>query len=641
MSDWRDKILSKIDVEDSRLIVILDQDNLLADLSIIDQLIDRDFFILPYIDPVSFRLRYEPIFRMKWDQEEKTSRLIVPTRFSTKSQLPFDLQQEGRIIKIGFEDIVPSFNRQVIEKLGIGYFNEIYPLQEICTNERLSESKTKQIILSGIFKISPENIKESVDLFSMLFRIHYNKIVIPDFLVDFIVEKSCVVSEFSYTIKDFFHEKFFYGYVQRQWSEFLDAKLNNKPSAIPFENSLIKPYIITFFIEGLLTPVEFSAYSRLPEWTWLGIIIEPDSDAKRRLLELLNQVNREIVSLDPTYPAWKRMGWKWSEAAYLFYQMSIKLHQEITQQFEETQNSVEKIFADWLILHFKELPTLSYLPKPALVHHIPHYIAANNSKGKIALIVFDGLALHQWFILRDALIGVFEIEEDDIFAWIPTLTSISRRAIFSGKNPFQLKAALRDFESEKRYWKEFWVEHGYRDDDIAFLKGLSLQESSELDDIQKISNKKVIGVIINTVDNLLKNSEITSSDLQILIKRWVDNGLIIKMIQSLKEHGFEIYLTSDHGNIFCKGAGALQEGILTEEKSLRVRIYENAQLAENSMNKVPTAIRWPDENVGSKFSVLLSRGLTAFNNTGETSISHGGISIEEVIVPFIHIDGEK
>lgn len=637
MSDWRNKILSKIEVEDSRLLVILDQDNILADLSIIDQLNSRSFFVLPYTEPVSFRLRYEPLFRMRWDLGEKTSRLIVPTSFSTKSQLPSDLQQEGSIIKIGFEDIVPSFNRQVIEKLGVGYFDEIYPIHERCTNERLSESKTKQIILSGVFKISSEAIKDSGDLFTILFRIHYNKIVIPDCLVEFIVEKLCISSEFTYPIKDLFHEKFFIEFTQQRWSEFLDAKLNNNPSIIPFENPMIKPYITTFFIERLLTPVEFSAYSRLPEWTWLGIVIEPDSDAKRRLLELLNQVNREIISMDSTYPAWKRMGWKWSEAAYLFYQISRKQQQEIVQQFEETQNSLEIIFSDWILSHFKNLPTLSYLPKPAMVHHIPHYIAANNAKGKIALIVFDGLALHQWFVLRDALTGSYEIEEDGIFAWIPTLTSISRRAIFSGKNPFQLKAALQDYESEKRYWKEFWVEHGYRDDDIAFVKGLSLQESSELEDIQKISNKKVIGVVINTVDNLLKNSEITSSDLQMLIKRWVDNGLIIKMIQSLKESGFEIYLTSDHGNVFCKGAGALQEGILTEEKSLRVRIYENAQLAENAKNKVPSAIQWPDENVGSKFSVLLSQGLTAFNNPGVTSISHGGISLEEVIVPFIHI----
>jgi len=224
-----------------------------------------------------------------------------------------------------------------------------------------------------------------------------------------------------------------YQFTQLRWSEFLDAKLNNNPSEIPFENPMIKPYITTFFIERLLIPVEFSAYSRLPEWTWLGIVIEPDSDAKRRLLELLNQVNREIISMDPTYPAWKRMGWKWSEAAYLFYQISRKQQQEIGQQFEETQNSLEIIFSDWIISHFKNLPTLSYLPKPAMVHHIPHCIAANNSKGKIALIVFDGLALHQWFVLRDALIGSYEIEEDGIFAWIPTLTSISRVLFFPEK----------------------------------------------------------------------------------------------------------------------------------------------------------------------------------------------------------------
>jgi len=251
------------------------------------------------------------------------------------------------------------------------------------------------------------------------------------------------------------------------------------------------------------------------------------------------------------------------------------------------------------------------------------------------------MALHQWFILREVLKKSFELTEDGIFAWVPTLTSISRRAIFSGEKPGNTKAALQDYESEKRYWREFWVARGYRKDDVAYVKGKSLQELSELDEIERLSNKKILGIIINTIDNSLANPETSTNDLLSSIKRWVDKGLITKMIQDLKDEGYSIFLTSDHGNVSCRGTGYIQEGILTEEKSLRARVYDNPHLADVAVKKSSDAIRWPDEYLGNTYSILLSQGLTSFNNNGEMSISHGGISLEEVIVPFIHVVGEK
>jgi len=56
-------------------------------------------------------------------------------------------------------------------------------------------------------------------------------------------------------------------------------------------------------------------------------------------------------------------------------------------------------------------------------------------KNKIALLVFDGLAIDQWIQIRESLTirsSMFDFDEGACFAWVPTLTSVSRQALFSG-----------------------------------------------------------------------------------------------------------------------------------------------------------------------------------------------------------------
>ena len=79
------------------------------------------------------------------------------------------------------------------------------------------------------------------------------------------------------------------------------------------------------------------------------------------------------------------------------------------------------------------LANLPYHPRPVMVHHVPRFLADRfvpTSKGgdtKQALVVVDGLALDQWISLRDSLRSACDCEESAVFAWVPTLTSISRQ----------------------------------------------------------------------------------------------------------------------------------------------------------------------------------------------------------------------
>jgi hypothetical protein len=90
---------------------------------------------------------------------------------------------------------------------------------------------------------------------------------------------------------------------------------------------------------------------------------------------------------------------------------------------------------------------------------LAHHRNQLGAGGRVALVVVDGLALDQWVVLRDSL-GGLRCEEGATFAWVPTLTTVSRQAIFSGEVPFHFADHLHTTSREAAHWARFWDDHG-------------------------------------------------------------------------------------------------------------------------------------------------------------------------------------
>ncbi len=77
-----------------------------------------------------------------------------------------------------------------------------------------------------------------------------------------------------------------------------------------------------------------------------------------------------------------------------------------------------------------------------MLHHVPRFVAreiGDDTTAKATLVVVDGLALDQWAVMRQQLAEQrpgWRFREDAAFAWVPTITSVSRQAIFAGSPPF-------------------------------------------------------------------------------------------------------------------------------------------------------------------------------------------------------------
>ncbi|MDK2897291.1 MAG: hypothetical protein PWP04_1411 [Candidatus Atribacteria bacterium] len=119
--------------------------------------------------------------------------------------------------------------------------------------------------------------------------------------------------------------------------------------------------------------------------------------------------------------------------------------------------------------------------------------------------------------------------------------------------------------------------------------------------------------------------------------QWGKQGFMRALLSLLHAKGFQIFLTSDHGNIEAKGIGRPLEGSVADLRGERVRIYSNSRLRAQVKKTFPESLEWPSIGLPENYLVLIAPGRTAFVPKGETIVSHGGISVEELLVPFVQI----
>jgi hypothetical protein len=83
------------------------------------------------------------------------------------------------------------------------------------------------------------------------------------------------------------------------------------------------------------------------------------------------------------------------------------------------------------------------------------------------------------------------------------------------------------------------------------------------------------------------------------------------------------------------------EGVLAQQRGQRTRFYNDATLRGMTRKAFPEMIEWSGPGLPRQLCCLLSQGSDAFVRAGETVVTHGGASFEEVVIPFIQAEETK
>ena len=664
MSSWRDQILKEFTPKVARLTLVADPDGLLLEEGILEGVRERGFELIPFEDHIAFRYAYESKFRARWDAGEETD-LVVLLRSGVADlcALPHDLLRAGRRLSFSLGEIFPNLSYPVVAALDRGDLDTVYDAQKRHALGPLSDNATKEFVLRHVFGIAPELIRQPSDLLRALLRRHYRSQRIPQVLDARFIHILRQTNSFD----DWPLEKLaadreaFFAFLQERWPIFLDRMAGRDRSAdagegggtydltmtgpanLPFEHPDIQVYIDNLFLEGLLTSVAHEDAERLvTTWVNIGVRTDASEDRFRRMAKLIEGLQASLPAENAKHTDWFHFARGWAELVVLSAEQEISASEELRRSMTTLRARVDAGFAAWLSKRYAGLVNLPPNP-PVMLHHLPRFLARQmEDRGATsALVLVDGLSLDQWLVVRESLAARqpdWVFREHSVFAWIPSITSVSRQAAFAGKPPIFFPSSIQTNDREAALWSQFWADQGLLPNQVVYERGLGEGSLDGIADALAHPKVRVAGLVIGKVDKIMHGMKLGLAGMHNQVRLWSQQAYLSSLLGLLLDRGFRIWLTSDHGNVEARGCGRPAEGAVADLRGERVRVYPDVILRNKVKQRYATAIEWEPIGLPSDFLPLIAGGRQAFVGEGEQIVGHGGISVEEMIVPLIEVE---
>lgn len=283
---------------------------------------------------------------------------------------------------------------------------------------------------------------------------------------------------------------------------------------------------------------------------------------------------------------------------------------------------------------------------------------------KVLFVVIDNLRYDQWKAFEKSITDHYKIENENYYySILPTATQYARNAIFSGLTPLQMQQQL------PQYWKNDVDEGGknlfeaeFLTDQLKrlrlnikhdYLKITNLRDGKKFaDNFKSYKDNQLIALVYNFVDmishaktemEVIKELANDDKAYRSLTTSWFNNSPLLEIIQQARLHNYKLIITTDHGTINCKNPSQV---IGDRNTSLNLRYKTGKSLSYESKDvyavKDPKKIQLPSINISSSFIFAKNDSFLAYANNYNYYVSyfkntyqHGGISLEEMIVPFV------
>lgn len=286
------------------------------------------------------------------------------------------------------------------------------------------------------------------------------------------------------------------------------------------------------------------------------------------------------------------------------------------------------------------------------------------------LIVVDNLRYDQWKSFEPVINKHYKVkEEKPYFSILPTATQYARNAIFSGLMPLEMEKKhpdlwLNDTDEggKNMYENEFLTAQIKKlrlDIKHEYYKITSEKSGRTLaDNFKGCKDNDLTVVVYNFVDMLSHAKtemevikELASNDkaYRSLTLSWFKNSPLFDIIQKAQELGFKLIITTDHGTINVNKPSKV---IGDKNTSLNLRYKTGKSLTYQDKEVVafknPKSIHLPAINMSSSFIFARDDYFFAYPNNYNHYVSyykdsyqHGGVSMEEMIIPFVVLDPKK
>lgn len=328
--------------------------------------------------------------------------------------------------------------------------------------------------------------------------------------------------------------------------------------------------------------------------------------------------------------------------------------QEANSQFGKF---IEKNYEDWFE---------PKADKPVLSHELfrEYVVPELKKKVPILFVVIDNLRYDQWRAFEGVVANHYKLEKEAAYySILPTATQYARNAIFSGMTPLEMEKKF------PQYWKNDPEEGGKNLFEGEFLTeqlrrlGMNIKQEyykitnfkdgkKLVDNFKGLKENDLTTVVYNFVDMLSHAKtemdvvkELASNDkaYRSLTLSWFRNSPLLEIIQQAQQMGMKLIITTDHGTINVKNPSKV---IGDRNTSLNLRYKTGRSLTYEDKDvyavKDPKSVQLPTINMSSSYIFAKNDHFLAYVNNYNHYVSyyrntyqHGGISLEEMIIPFL------
>jgi DNA-binding response OmpR family regulator len=358
------------------------------------------------------------------------------------------------------------------------------------------------------------------------------------------------------------------------------------------------------------------------------------------------------------------------------WEVELDLHSEIglRQTLNEQKREANKEFSKFVEKHYKNwINTTGDIDTPTLTTEITEKYVLNHVKEEntnIFYFVLDCLRLDQWLVMEKHLRELFKIDKEYYYAILPTSTPYARNSLFSGLFPSEIEKYYPDLwqgkdddeKSMNKYEKELLQLLLDRKkiklkNDLKYIKIIDPEVGRNFEqNILSYKKNNLTAVVVNFLDmiahgrsdsDILKEIAPDEPAYRSLTNSWFMHSSLLGTFKAIaKMENVKVVITTDHGSIrSLRGAKVL--GDREASTNLRFKYGRNLKVDDKHAIyiKSPQEYKLPKRGVTINYIIAKEdyyfvyptdyhKYLTYYKDT----FQHGGISLEEIILPVITME---
>ncbi len=373
---------------------------------------------------------------------------------------------------------------------------------------------------------------------------------------------------------------------------------------------------------------------------------------------------------NPDYREWTNI---YRKLVYWELEIQKSASQEMLEVFQTQKQEANTEFFKFISKNYSKWVSPQSDDGPIMSHNLLKFkVLPHLQKGiPLFFILIDNLRFDQWKAIQHLFAENFRIlEEDTFYAILPTATQYARNAIFAGMLPLEIEKKFSDKwknddeEGGKNLHEEAFLadllkREGLSDLKTSYTKITNHQDGQKLvDNIHNLLQNDLNVIVYNFVDMLshartemevLKELAGDESSYRSLTSSWFEHSALNQSLKKISEKNINLILATDHGSTRVK-TPAKVVGDKQTTSNLRYKHGRNLDYDAKDVLafKDPKQAGLPSPNVNSSYVfakgdlfLCYPNNYNHFVNYYRNTFQHGGVSLEEMIVPIVKMTGKQ